>query len=180
MPPVALAIGAVASVVGTIGSLNAQRKAARAQERQEQLASRRSRRAAIREMQIRRAQLLATGQGLGAQGSSAVAGGAGSLGSQLGAELGFSSSMSALSGIITRQTQRAANFNALTQIGGGLMNWGMSQGASFSDFFNKKPTPAPTPSTVSAYTGPSYAPRPRQFTGSTPTSVPYRTQFTPI
>lgn len=175
MGPVALVVGAVASVVGTIGSLNAQRKAAAAQERQERLARRRSQRQAIREYQIRRAQLLATGEGLGATGSSALAGGAGALSSQLGAELGYSSAQSALSGIISKNLQRANFFGGLTSLGGSLMNVAYSEGASFKGLYQRQPEAAPTPATSAAYAGtvrPRPAPR-RRTTGSGSNVAPY-------
>lgn len=117
MPQAIGVIGAVASVVGTVASISASRKAAKAQQKQQQLQRRRSSRQAIREAQIRRAQTVATAQGAGALGSSAVAGGTGSLTSQVGEQLGFSSQYSALSNIVTQQNQRAQTFSALANFG---------------------------------------------------------------
>jgi hypothetical protein len=171
MAPIALVVGAVASVVGTVGSMRAQKKAAAAQQRQEQISSRRSRRQAIREFQIQRAQAVATGQGLGAFGSSGLAGGLGSLGSQLGSELGYSTAQSANSAIITKQTQRANFFNALSSIGGSALSFGISNGGL--DAFKSQPTPtrAPTPSIRSAYIAPTQSPT---------TSYPRPNMYTPI
>lgn len=128
MPPAIGIIGAVASVVGTVASISASRKAAAAQQKQQQLQRRRSSRQAIREAQIRRAQTVATAQGAGALGSSAVAGGVGSLTSQVGEQLGFSSQYSALSNIVTEQKSRADMFAGLANFGSQFADFGFMRG----------------------------------------------------
>lgn len=175
-PVFLLAAGAVANVVGTVGSFQAQRKASAAQARQEALASRRSRRQAIREFQIRRAQAVSTAEGTGAFGSSGMAGGIGSLSSQLGAESGFSSSMTQLSNIISRNLTRASTFGALAQVGGAAMNYGFANGATFGNIFNRQPAAAPVPAVQSGYINPGSRLPPVSITRPTP----YRTQYTPI
>lgn len=134
MPPAIGVIGAVASVVGTVASISASRKAAAAQQKQQQLQRRRSSRQAIREAQIRRSQAIATAQGAGALGSSAVAGGVGSLQSQLGEQMGFSSQYSALSNIVTQQKSRADMFAGIANFGG-----------QFADFSFLQPKTQATP-----------------------------------
>lgn len=115
--PVIAAVGAVAGVVGTVQSQRAQKKASAAQQRQQELATRRSRRQAIRQAQIARAQSVASAAATGATGSSAALGGQGSIGSQLGSGLGFSTQMSGLSREISTQTTRAQTGQALAGLG---------------------------------------------------------------
>lgn len=123
---IALAVGAAASVVGTVSSIRAQKKQARAQQKQQTLQHRQSQRQAVRQAQIQRASLVAGAAGAGAGGSSGAAGGIGGITSPLGSALGYGTQMSALSGIISTQAQKAANFNALSSLGGSLMNYGLS------------------------------------------------------
>lgn len=126
MPQTLAIIGAVTSVGGTIASVSAQRKASRLQQRQQDLATRRSQRQAFREAQIRRAQTMASAQALGAVGSSAVAGGTASLGSQLGSSLGFASQMSGLSNQISMAQSRANTAAAVANFGGDIFRTAMS------------------------------------------------------
>lgn len=145
MPQVALVIGAVASVAGTVMAYRGQKKAAAAQREQQAVATRRSRRQGIREMQIRRAQAIASAQASGTLGSSGAAGGIGGLSSQLGSDMGYSTQMSGLSARISAGAAQASRGQALAGLGGAFMQFGFNEGASFSDFFAKrKPTPAPT------------------------------------
>jgi type II secretory pathway pseudopilin PulG len=138
MPPVALVIGAVATVAGTVMSYRGQKKAARAQQLQQAVATRRSRRQAVREMQIRRAQAVASAQASGTLGSSGAAGGIGSLTSQLGSEMGFSTQMSGLSADISSGMAQANRGGAIAGLGGAAMQFGLDRGASFSGLFPKR------------------------------------------
>lgn len=124
MPPAVAVIGAVASVVGTVASISQQKKAAAAQQRQQDLSTRRSQRQAIREAQIRRAQTMASAQGLGAMGGSGVAGGITSLNSQLGGALGYSTEMSGLSKEISVASTKASTYGAIAGLGGQLFQAG--------------------------------------------------------
>jgi len=142
MGPIAAVIGAVATVGGTVLSYSAQQKAASAQKKQQNLETRRSQRQAIREAQIKRAQALASGANMGALGGSALAGGTGALGSQLGSGLGFSTQMSGLSNVISSQTNRANMFSSLASIGSAVYQ--NSGGFQRSDTANKAPTAAPS------------------------------------
>ena len=144
MPPAVAVVGAVASVAGTVVSYNAQKRASRASQAQQELQTARERRQAIREAQIRRAQTMAAASAQGATGSSAVAGGLGSLGSQLGSGLGFSSAMSSLSQDINRYNQRAATWGAIAGIGSAAFQGAGGWNTLFSTF-GKGPTKAPTP-----------------------------------
>lgn len=134
--------GGVAAVGGTIASISAQRQAQRAaqkradlEKQQQALATRRSRRQAIREAQIKRAQTIATAQSAGGLEGSAIAGGTGSLSSQLGESLGFSSQMSGLSRAITDQSTaissaqtRSGLASGFAGFGSQLFNFGASRG----------------------------------------------------
>ena len=145
MGPVAAVIGAVATVGGTVMQYSAQRKAAKAAQRQQNLSTQRSNRQAIREAQLQRAQAIAAGASMGALGGSALAGGLGSLGAQLGSGLGFSSQMSSLSNDINKFQQRASTWGAIASMGGSLFqaNDGFD---GVKTAFQPKPTRAPTPS----------------------------------
>ncbi len=124
MGPAAIVIGAVAAVGGTVMQMKAQKKAAAASRRQQDLSTQRSNRQAIREAQLQRAQAIAAGASMGALGGSALAGGLGSLGSQLGSGLGFSSQMSGLSADIEKFQQKAAMWGGVASIGGSLFQLG--------------------------------------------------------
>lgn len=133
--PAAPIIGAVAAVAGTAvaykgyrDSRKAQRQQYEAQQRQQAAATRQSRRASIREAQIARAQTVAVASAQGAMGSSAVEGGLGSIGSQLGSGLGYSTFMSNLSGDISRYAYQAQRGQDLIGLGGTLFSTGMSLG----------------------------------------------------
>lgn len=145
MGPVAAVIGAVATVGGTVMQYKAQKKAAAASRRQQDLSTQRSNRQSIREAQLQRAQAIAAGASMGALGGSALAGGLGSLGSQLGSGLGFSSQMSGLSADIEKFQRRAATWGAVAGMGGSLFQAAGGFDA-FGQAFNKQPTKAPTPS----------------------------------
>lgn len=142
MGPVAAVIGAVATVGGTVMQYSAQRKAAKAAQRQQNLSTQRSNRQAIREAQLQRAQAIAAGASMGALGGSALAGGLGSLGSQLGSGLGFSSQMSGLSADIEKFQQRAATWGAVAGMGSSLFQLG----GGFDGLKQATPQKAPTPS----------------------------------
>lgn len=157
MGPAALVIGAVATVGGTVMQYNAQKKAAKAAQRQQNLSTQRSNRQAIREAQLQRAQTIAAGASMGALGGSALAGGLGSLGSQLGSGLGFSSQMSGLSADIEKFQRRAATWGAVAGMGSSLFQLGGGFDA-MGQAFNKQPTKAPTPSIM---TSPRPRPNPR-------------------
>ena len=144
MGPVAAVIGAVATVGGTVMQMKAQKKAAAASKRQQDLSTQRSNRQSIREAQLQRAQAIAAGASMGALGGSALAGGLGSLGSQLGSGLGFSSQMSGLSADIEKFQQKAAMWGGVASMGGSLFR--LAGGFDgLKEAFNKQPKAAPTP-----------------------------------
>lgn len=135
MGPALAVISAVATVGGTIASINQSKKAARASERQQQLQARRSQRQAIREAQIRQAQLKSQATALGAAGGSGAAGGISSLSSQLGGSLGYASQQSGLSSQITMASQRAETFGAIAGLGSTVF-----QGVGGFDMLTNKQT----------------------------------------
>lgn len=126
MAPVAMVIGAVASVVGTIKSARAQKRSLALQKKQQEVETRRSRRQAIREMQIRRATAVASAGGAGAATGSGAQGGIGSLSSQLGEGLGYSTQMSGLSSQINAAERSAISGQTLAGLGNFAFNTGLS------------------------------------------------------
>jgi hypothetical protein len=130
----ALAIGGLAlSGYSAYAGYQAQKKSANAQAEQQRVATRRSRRSAIRERAIRSSELVARANAFGSADSTGAIGGVGSLGSQLGSGLGYSTQMSGLSGIISNQATRASMFNSLGNFGstvfGTALNFGAFQGS---------------------------------------------------
>ena len=158
MGPAVAVIGAVAAVGGTVMAYSAQKKAAKAAQRQQELSTQRSNRQAIRETQIRRAEALAAAASMGALGGSAIAGGLGSLGAQLGSGLGYSSQMSALSADIERYQSKAAMWGSIASMGGTLFQAGGGFDAfgRKGDTANKAPTPAPSYNNISAWRPPTF------------------------
>ena len=138
-----LAAGVAQGATGYI----AQRKAAKAaraqnalQRKQQELATRRQRRSAIREAQIQRAQTQSAAGTAGTLGGSAVSGGLGSLTSQLGSGLGYSTQQGGISSDIFSIQQR----NSRTQSGlAGISSifGAIGQGASFANSFMTPTTP---------------------------------------
>lgn len=132
MAPAIAVVGAVASVVGTVQSVRASKRASAARQQQERNQRRRSARQNIRQAQLQRAAAVATSVGSGSFGGSGSQGGIGAIGSNLGGALGFSSQQSALSGIVTRQENRAATWSGIASIG----NTALQLGASYGGFDN--------------------------------------------
>lgn len=121
-------VGAAATAVGTYKSYQAQKEISEAQQQQEALTRRRSSMQAIRQAQLQRATAQATAVGAGSDGGSGFYGGIGSIGSQLGGAQGFSSAYSALSGVITKQGQKAAAWSGIGDIGGTALSYGAKYG----------------------------------------------------
>ena len=117
MPQALAVIGAVTSVAGTVMSYSASQKARKANEQQQNLATQRQNRSAIREAQLKRAQALNTASQVGAGTGSGIAGGVGSLSSQLGSGLGFSTQMTALSSQITKYQNQASLWGDIAGLG---------------------------------------------------------------
>lgn len=122
MPPVAVAIAAV-SAVATVGftyqGMRAQKKASERAALQQENQTRQAQRSAIREMQIKRSQALASAQGLGISSeSSGVGGGIGSLSSQFGSDTGYASMQSGISKQIGLLQTRAASAQAWAGMSG--------------------------------------------------------------
>lgn len=125
---VAAVAGAGAAVYGAVQSSKAQKESLALQQQQQAAQTRMSRRQAIRRSQLARSQALAAAQSAGGLGGSGAAGGIGSLSSQLGADLGYSSQMGQLSGLITQANMKAANAAAFSDIGGSLFSIGAQLG----------------------------------------------------
>ena len=150
MPQAALVIGAVSAVAGTVGSFvmqskarSEQRRASRLSQQQQQVATRRSRMQAIRRAQIARAQVIASGVASGSAGSSANFGGQSSVAAQTGGNLGFSTQMSGLSGLIGAANQsaatsmaRASDLNSVANLGVRAIGW---SGLPLSSLYGGQP-----------------------------------------
>lgn len=130
----AAVIGAGAAVVGAYGSYKSQANVASAQRKSEALARRRSSFQAIRKAQLIRATSIASAVGSGSDGGSGYFGGIGAVGSQLGGALGYASQQSGLSGVIAKQSQRAAAWSGVAEIGTIAAKYGASRGGF--DFLN--------------------------------------------
>ena len=131
---VGTAVAAGAAVYGTAYGLSqqqkaisSQRQAAQTQATMQREQASRQRRSAIRQSIAARAQLQAAAQVKGLGETSALAGGLGSISSQLGANLGFSSMMSGLgeqysqlSMAAVQQQGQAALYGSIADIGFGL------------------------------------------------------------
>ena len=139
MPPIVMAAAAVVGAVSSVRSANAQKKAGQASQRQQEVQSSASRRAAIREMQIKRAQTLAGSQAAGVSGGSGIAGGLSSLSSQVGANLGYSSQMSGLSKEISMYNMQAQTSGAIAGIAGTVFQ-GLGGWDTLSTMMQPKPT----------------------------------------
>jgi len=150
------ALSTAATVVGTVKSTQASNRATQLQQRQEELTNTRNRRQAIREYQIQRARALAGAAGAGAGFGSGVAGGIGSLSSQLGSDLGFGSQMSGISREISSASRQANYASGLAQLGGVGLNTAVNLGFNPLQPFGTAPmaatTGATSPTVVSGYT----------------------------
>lgn len=150
-----LAIGGLALGVGSLGltayGMKQQDKAGRrleeAQRRQQEVATRRSRRSAIRERAIRSAEVVAAANAFGAGASTGLEGSVGSLGSQLGSGLGFSTEMSNISRDIGSASTSLRRGQAISNFGFSLFN----ASGGFSGLYNSydklvnQPATTPTP-----------------------------------
>lgn len=130
---IATIAGAAAGVGGTAFSVvqgraanKEQRKTRRLQEQRQQLEERRRVRRNIREQRIARAQALNVAGQVGAQDSSAVQGGVGSLSSQLGSNLGFGSRQAQFNQLISTSSQRAADLQSSANLGAGIGSFGLN------------------------------------------------------
>jgi len=137
MPPVVTAVAAVVGAVSSVRSANAQKKAGEAAQKQQEIQSSASRRAAIREMQIKRAQTVASAQAAGVVGGSGVSGGLSSLGSQVGANLGYSSQMSGLSREISMYNMQAQKYSDIAGFAGTVFQ-GLGGFGQLSNVFKPK------------------------------------------
>ena len=146
------AAGLALAAAGTYMSYRGQKKAADAAQKQQQITSRRSKRQAIREAQIRRAQTLAAAGGAGGLTGSAVAGGIGSLGSQLASNFGYSSQMSGLSSLINMGQQQAGFGKGLQALGQQVQSLAkFAAGGGFGGGTEPTPTKPPAQGVGSFY-----------------------------
>ena len=140
------AAGLLLSAIGTIGSLTQQKKAASAQKKavaeqraMDRLKQQREVRQAIREARIKRASIEQSGANVGATETSAVAGGAGSITSQLSSVTSFLDQQGRMADRATAYMQKAAD---ATSLAGGFGALGSFGGTIFSSTYGsdtKKP-----------------------------------------
>lgn len=97
-----------------------QRNIARQQQQAQELEARRSRRQAIRQARMIRAQSQNVAAQVGGEGGSAIAGGMGAVASNLGSGLGFASAQTQLARGISRSSERALRYGAVSQLGGSV------------------------------------------------------------
>ena len=141
MPQAALVIGAVIAVAGTAVQVSAQRKAAKAQKKRAGVQRRESIRRSIRQTQRQRAQAIAAAEIRGAGDSSGAFGGIGSLSSQLGQDIGFTSQIGEINNDISRFNSRAALGAGISSVGGFIAgnSKGIGEiGESFKSFFSSQ------------------------------------------
>lgn len=144
---------AATAVVGTAYNISksqeaasAQRQAARTQQRMQAAQATRERRGAIRQALIARSTMQAEAAGMGLLGTSAYGGGRGSLGAQLGANLGYGSMMSGLGRQYTGFTAQAATYQSQAAMGSAISGLAM-QALPYADqigSFAKGLFPSPT------------------------------------
>jgi hypothetical protein len=137
MGQVVMAISAVVAAGSTVKSMNEQKKAGRAQAaatqtqlQMQKTKATRERRQSIRANLAARARMRNQAELTGVAGSSGAEGGASSVSSQGGANLGFSSQMSGLGQQFTTFSGQAAQATSRASMFGSLANLGM-QGLSF-------------------------------------------------
>ena len=116
----------VKSVKAAKSSAQAAQQAAQTQVRIQQQQVAQQRRQSIRRSIIARSQLRSRAQAAGLQGSSAVAGGLGSISSQLGTNLGFGGMLSGLGQRYTSLTGQANYLSSQSQMFGSMANLGFS------------------------------------------------------
>jgi hypothetical protein len=128
MSPGAAFLGTVAVGAGA-ASINASQRSAAAsqaavetQRQQAQQQAQAERRRSIRQFLMERQLRVNLAAATGLEGSSAARGGIGSLSSQLGTNLGFSSMMSGLNNLYYGQTLQAQNFAGQAELFGGISN----------------------------------------------------------
>jgi len=129
-------IAAIGAVIGVAGQRSQAKKAAAASasaneraRKQQETATRNRRRQAARRLQLQRANMRAQAEGRGLAGGSALAGARGSLSSQLGTQLGFSTQMSGLSNEISNFQQQQIFAQNRADMFGGLTKLSMNLGA---------------------------------------------------
>lgn len=97
-----------------------ERRARAIEQRRQRLAATRSAIEQVRQAQIQRAEVIATGEVQGASGSSAVQGGAGAIQSQTGGNIAFQNQMYQLQAEAARRLEKAGEFqnraNTLNQL----------------------------------------------------------------
>ena len=133
-------VGGAVGVAGTIQASNAAKKSARLQQRAQDLQQKRQRRAAIRSNMISSARARASAEAYGVAQSSGLQGAVGAGRSQLGAELGFGTQMSGLSGQITELGIKEQRASQIAGLGFSTMKFGFSQqGQGLVDGMFKSP-----------------------------------------
>lgn len=145
-----LIIGGLSAVVGAIGTVMqanaasnaaaAQREAGAIQSAQQKTAGAESRRQRIREQRIRRAQILASSENIGASGSSGELGAIGALSTNLSGLIGNSLGESKANTGVNRQNQNVANFTSQANTIGAWTNTIQQGIGGFQSIFDQPAT----------------------------------------
>ena len=142
MVGVVTAVIAVASIYESEQSRKAANRANRQEKRMAAAQNFRERKQAYRQMIIQQAQMQAAGTNLGVAGSSGLAGGMASLGTQTGSNIGFQLQLDALNNKRLNALNSAANHQAMAGMYGAAASFSMSATSAgkfeqpqFSDIF---------------------------------------------
>ena len=140
-------VGGVVGVAGTVQAGRAAKKSSRLQQRAQDLQQKRQRRAAIRSNMIASARARSSAEASGVAQSSGLQGALGAGRSQLGAELGFGTQMSGLSGQITELGIKQQRASQIAGLGFSAMKFGLSGQAQglVDGMFKSSPAPSSSP-----------------------------------
>lgn len=137
MVGVVTAVLVVASIYESEQTRKAQNKANRQEKRRAAAENLRERKQAYRQMIIQQSQMQAAATNLGAAGSSGLAGGMASLGTQTASNVGFQFQLDALNNKRLNALNSAANHQAMASNYGAAASFTMS--ASNAGWFDSKP-----------------------------------------
>lgn len=114
----ALIVGSLFQGYSSVKQASAQKKAMKAQMQADRIKQRNEKRQAIRDARIKRASIIQAGENQGASESSAVAGGAGSIQSQLAGTTSFLDQVGSLNAYATKQNITASTWGNYGQLAG--------------------------------------------------------------
>ena len=152
--PAVVAVLAVASIYQSEQSRKAANKANRQEKRRAAAENLRERKQAYRQMLIQQAQMQAAGTNLGVAGSSGLAGGIASLGTQTGANIGFQFQLDDLNNKRLSALNDAANHQAMANNFSSAASFMSAAGSA--GMFKTTPGTTPTQPSQMSQTGPAF------------------------